>query len=293
MDLEEPSEIYVKKVILGNKDIVRQRLMDAVESLGYDIVEDEPHIVARRGAKGWGTVSANILDVPMTLTLRLKAVSENSTGATFDYLIKHNFFLEGDKRVILQEARTIAAISKAQAIEKLCSICETESTDDSKFCRKCGAPLTSEQAELEVLRMMSETRAAKASISVSSLMTPISAIVIILAFILNNADLINPKLFAVLLVFGGLSFLFGIVLSFFGWGRLKEALNRPATESAHIPRHIPESLETGEFRELPPRTSVPASVTEGTTNLLDEKAPERREKERVPVGKRRTTKNLE
>jgi len=143
MELEEPSEIYVKKVILGNRDIVRQRLMDAVESLGYDIVEDEPHIIARRGAKGWGSVSANILDVPITLTLRLKPVSENSTGATFDYLIKHNFLLEADKKVILQEARTIAAISKTQAIEKLCAVCETESTDDSKFCRKCGAPLTS------------------------------------------------------------------------------------------------------------------------------------------------------
>ena len=140
---------------------------------------------------------------------------------------------------------------------------------------------------------MSETRAAKASISASSFITPISAIVIILASILNNADLIKPKLFSVLLVFGGLALLFGIVLSFFGWGRLREALNRPATETPHIPRHIPESLETGEFRELPPQTSVPASVTEGTTNLLDEELLEHREKEKVPVSNRRVTKDLD
>ena len=290
---DQTTELYVKKVLAGNVGDVRLRLMASIESMGYDIIEEEPNIIARRGAKGWGTWfgSADVLDYAMTLTVRLKAVGANSTRATFDYLIKHAMLTKGDKHIVVQEAKTIAALSKMQAIEKMCPVCETESTDDSRFCRKCGAPLTSEQAELEVLRMMAETRAAKTSVVVSSILTPISMILIIAAFILNNADLIKPKLFPVLLVLGGIGMLFAIMSLFFGWNRLKRALEKPETTTQNIPRHIPESLETGEFDALPPRR-VPASVTEGTTNLLDEEWTNRRAKEKIPVSNRRNTNDL-
>lgn len=290
---DQTTELYVKKVLAGNVGDVRLRLMASIESMGYDIIEEEPNIIARRGAKGWGTWlgSADVLDYAMTLTVRLKAVGANSTRATFDYLIKHPMLNKGEKNIVVQEAKTIAALSKMQAIEKMCPVCETESTDDSKFCRRCGAPLTSEQAELEVLRMMAETRAAKTSVVVSSILTPISMILIVVAFILNNADLLKPKLFPVLLVFGGLGMLFAIMSSFFGWNRLKRALEKGETQTQNIPRHVPESLETGEFDALPPRR-VPVSVTEGTTNLLDEEWTNRRAKEKIPASDRRNTNDL-
>lgn len=193
---EKTTEIYIKKVLAGSVENVRLQLIGAVESLGYDIVEEEPNIIARRGAKSWGTWfgSADVFDYATTLTVRLKSVSANSTRVTFDYLIKHPMLNKGEKNILAQEAKTIAAISKKQAVEKMCSVCETESTDDSKFCRKCGAPLTSEQSDLEVLRMMAEIRAGKTSVVASSILMLVSTILFVVVFLLNNAELIKPKL---------------------------------------------------------------------------------------------------
>ncbi len=291
---EQTTEIYIKKVLAGNIENVRFQLIDAIESLGYDIIEEEPNIIARRGAKGWGKwySSADVFDYAMTLTVRLKSVGENSTRATFDYLIKHPMLNKGEKNVVVQEAKTIAAISKKQAIEKMCSVCETESTDDSKFCRRCGAPLTSEQAELEVLRIMAEIRAGKTSVVAASFSMIFSTITLVLAFILNNAEFLKPKVFILLLSLGGLGVLFALISSFFGWNRMKRALEKPENQTRHISRHVPESLDTGKFQELPPRR-VPASVTEGTTNLLDEEWTNRRGKEKVPVSDRRNTNNFD
>jgi hypothetical protein len=291
---EQTTEIYIKQVLAGNIENVRHQLVGAIESLGYNIIEDEPNIIARRGSKGWGKwfSSADVLDYAMILTVRLKPVSNNSTRATFDYLIKHPMLNKGEKNIVVQEAKTIAAISKKQAIEKLCSVCETESTDDSKFCRKCGAPLTSEQAEMEVLRMMAETRAGKTSVVTSSILMLLSTILLAVTFLLNNGELLKPKLFILFISLGGLGILLAIISTFFGWNRLKRALEKPETQVRRVPRYIPESLETGQFQELPPR-KVPASVTEGTTHLFDEEWINRREKEKVPISNRRNTNNFD
>lgn len=291
---EQTTEIYIKKILPGNVENVRHQLVGAIESLGYDIIEDEPHIVARRGATGWGTwySSADVLDYARTLTVRLKSTDSNSTRATFDYLIKHPMLNAGEKNVLVQEAKTIASISKRQAIEKMCSVCGTESTGDSKFCRNCGAPLTSEQAELEVLRLMAETRAAKTSVVAASLSTVISVILLIVTFILMNAELLKPKAVVILLSLGGLGILFAVISSFFGWNRLKRALEKTETQPRYLPRPAPKSFDTGEFFQTPP-SKVPASITEGTTNLLDAELFNQREKEKVPVSNRRNTNNFD
>jgi hypothetical protein len=291
---EQTTEIYIKKILPGNIENVRLQLVGAIEFLGYYIIEDEPHIVARRGSKGWGTwySSADVLDYARTLTVRLKSIDSNSTRATFDYLIKHPMLNAGEKNVLVQEAKTIASISKRQAIEKMCSVCGTESTGDSKFCRNCGAPLTSEQAELEVLRLIAETRAAKTSVVATSLSIVISTILLVVTFFLKNAELLKPKAFVVLLWLGGLGILFAIISSFFGWNRLKRALEKTETQPRHLPRHVPKSFDTGEFLEMP-LAKAPASITEGTTNLLDAELFNQREKEKIPVSSRRNTNNFD
>lgn len=284
---DQTTELYVKKVLAGNINDVRLRLISSMESLGYDIIEEEPQIIGRRGAKSWATWygSADVLDYPMTLTVRLKALSSSSTRATFDYLIKHPMLNKGEKNVVVQEARTIAAISKIQAIEKMCSVCETESTDDSRFCRRCGAPLTGEQAELEVLRMTAEARAGNTSVVASTVTGGITSILIILTLILSAIGVIQPKGLMILLGFGGTAALTAVLCSAFGWNRLNRALNKPAEQpSPRMTGHFPQSLETGEFRELPPARH-PASVTEGTTSLLDEEWTDRRETEKVPLAR--------
>lgn len=292
---DQTTEIYVKKILAGNVADVRARIASVAESFGYDIIEDEPHIVARRGARGWGTwyASADVMDYPMTLTVRLKSLSENSTRATFDYVVKHPMLNNSEKSIVVQEAAAIASLSKVQAIEKECSVCETESADDSKFCRKCGAPLTSEQAEMEVLRMMAEIRAGKTSTVTSSILILISFLILVTAFALNSVELLKPKVFLVLFSLGGITLLFAMITSFFAWHRSKRALEK--TAATVLPPafyRAPETLVTGELRELPPR-SAHASVTEGTTNLLDEEWSNRREKEKVPNTNRRDTNNFD
>lgn len=292
---EQTTEIYVKKILAGNIGEVRRQLVVAVEAMGYDLIEEEPHIIGRRGAKGWGVwmSSADVLDYPMTLTVRLKPVGQNSTRATFDYVIKHPFLTKGEKAVIAQEAVTIAAISKKQAIERLCAACETESTGDSKFCRQCGAPLTSEHAESEMLRMMAEVCAGKTSVVASSVLMIASTVILAVFFVLNYLGKIgNPKAIFIFLMFSGVTALTAILCTFFGWNRINRALNKSAEEKISIPQNTPESLETGKFAALPPRSS-PASVTEGTTNLLDEEwITKKRKKEKVPIPNRRETNDL-
>ncbi len=294
----ERTEIYAKKILAGDVESVRMRIISAMELLGYDIIEDEPNIIGRRDERGWANwfFSADVLEYASSLTVRLKAVGENSTRVVFDYSIKHPMLNKGERKIVVKEAETIAAISKTHAIEKICSVCETESTDDSKFCRRCGTPLTTEQAELEVLRMMAETRAGKTSVVASSISMFVSSFVILLAFILNSAGLIKPKLFPVLLIFGGAGVLFSIITSLFGWNRLKRALDTPEEKTpGNASRYkMPfESLDTGEFEELPPQRQPVGSITEGTTNLLDQEWKNRHEKEKVPVSNRRETRDFD
>jgi hypothetical protein len=290
----ETTEIYAKKVLAGNIESVRLRIVDAMESVGYDIIEEEPNIIGRRGTKGWGTWygSADALDYPSTLTVRFKSLGENSTRATFDYLIKHPMLSKGDVNVILQEAKTIAALSKIQSIEKICSVCETESTDDSRFCRNCGAPLTSEQTELEVLRMTAETRAGQTSVMTANVFGAISTILVLLSLIFTASGAFPPRTIIVLLSIGLGGIVLTLISSLFGWNRLKRALKKTQDQNKHVPRTIPQSSETGEFAQMPPKVPV-ASITEGTTNLLDEDWVKTPEREKIPVSKRRETNNFD
>ena len=290
----ETTEIYTKEILAGNIETVRLQIIEAVESLGYDILEEDPNIVGRRGAKGWGTWfgSADVFDYPMNLTIRLKSIGEYSTRVTFDYLIKHPWLNKGEKNIVVQEAKTIAAISKMHTVEKMCSVCETESTDDSKFCRRCGAPLTNEQAELEVLRMMAESRAAKTSVVSAAVVALVAVILLAVTLILSLLKMLDPEALISLLSISGGLVIVTMLSSFFGWNRLKRSLEKTETERQQIPRHIPETIQTGEFKELPPRQPV-ASVTEGTTNLLDEEWTNRREKEKVSISRKRDTNNFD
>ena len=122
--LDQTTELYFKKVLAGNINNVRLQLINSMESLGYDIIEEEPNIIGRRGAKGWGTwyASADVLDYAAVLTVRLKPIGDNSTRVTFDYLIKHGMLNKGEKNIVVQEAKTLAAISKTHAVEKMCSV---------------------------------------------------------------------------------------------------------------------------------------------------------------------------
>jgi hypothetical protein len=278
----QTTEIYLKRVLAGNIESARARLGVALERLGYDVLEEEPALHGRRGARGWGTwySSADVLDYPMTLIIRLKSAGEHSTHATFDYTIKHPWLSKGEKEVLTREAEAIVALATTRATEKVCTVCGTEATDDSRFCRRCGAPMTSEQAELDVLRMAAETRAGHTSVVTSTMLSLASIAIALIAWIvfLKKGTVSTKGLWFVICLMGVLT-LFNFLVGRFAWQRLNASLASKREETRTLPGSRAQTLPHVEPAALPPR-HVGHSVTEGTTELLKAQT---REQEPLPL----------
>lgn len=281
------TEIYLKRVLVGDVESVRARLSAALERIGYDVIEEEPALHGRRGAKGWGVyyASADILDYPITLIIRLKSINVHSTHATFDYTIRHPWVSDGEKAVLTREVEAITALTTMRAADKVCAACGTEATDDSRFCRRCGAPMTSEHADLEVLRMTAESRAAHASVVTGTVLSLASIVVVLLAWLaFAIKGSLTPKALWALIIVTGIIALCNVFVGWCAWGRLNLALKPKQQEPPRVlpVSGTPETLQPGfePAAALPPRR-VGLSVTEGTTELLN--TLERREAEAVRV----------
>ena len=267
----QTTEIYLKRTLAGRVEDVRHRLIAALERVGYDVIEEEPNLLARRGASGWGTWmgSADVLDYAMTLVIRLKPIGDHSTQATFDYIIKHPWLNKGEKEVLTREAAAIAALAKVTTADKLCAACGTLSSDDSRFCRGCGAPMTSERAELEVLNMTAQARAAHTSVvttTILSLACFLFAAAGIAALTLGTMNVRGFLWWVAALSFASL------LIGGFAWRRLNKALKQ--TEHPQLARGSFTPAQSAfqpprDVEGLPSMQSQPASVTEGTTELFE------------------------
>jgi hypothetical protein len=280
----ETTEIYLKRVLAGNIESVRARLSVALERLGYDVLEEEPALHGRRAARGWGTWygSADALDYPMTLVVRFKNAGEHSTHATFDYTIKHPWLTKGDKEVVMREADAIIALATTRAAEKVCAVCGTEATDDSRFCRRCGAPMTSEQTELDVLRMAAEARAGHTSV-VTGVILSLTTVAVALAtwIVFTVKGSVTMKGLWLMLGLMGVLSLLNCLAGRFAWKRLNAALASKREEKRTLPGNRVQTLPTAAFDALPPRPAG-QSITEGTTELLNTQT-----REQEPVHLRR------
>ncbi len=261
------TEHYLRRVLVGDRESVRNRLIAAMERLGYDILDDEESVVrGRRQARGWGTAysSADVLDYPMTLMVKLKPQGEHATRATFDYVVKHPSLSKGEKEILTREAEAISALATVRAIDKVCSACGTESTDDSKFCRRCGTKMTVESSELEILRMSAEIRAGYTSV-VSTFVSSLAgfgATGAALIWILATGTFV--KGIGTLVVIGLLLNFLSLIFVGFGWNRVSRSLSRPKAPDELGAEPAPSLLFP--IGSQPP-TPV-GSVTERTTNLL-------------------------
>ena len=261
------TEHYLRNVLIGDSKSVRVRLIAALERLGYDILDDDELVVrGRREARGWGTSysSADVLDYPMTLIVKLKPQGDHATRATFDYVVKHPSLSKGEKEILTREAEAISALATVRAIDKICSACGTESTDDSRFCRRCGAKMSVESSELEVLRMSAEIRAGYTSV-VSTFVASLAGFGVTgaaLIWMLVTGSFV--KGIGTLVVIGfALNFLSLIFVSF-GWNRVRRSLARPQAPDELIAEPAPPLL-------FPVGSQPPTpigSVTDRTTNLL-------------------------
>jgi hypothetical protein len=154
------SDNDVTLAIPGEIGSVRARLLEAIQKVGYKVLGEQP-IYAKRGKQGAACYdcSINVLDYPTTLTISLKQTNDAAVLATFSYEIKSYMRMtKGDRQTLAREAEAIIALTTERLAISACRSCGTQVTDESHFCRRCGAALGLDVPELEVLRLTKDTR---------------------------------------------------------------------------------------------------------------------------------------
>lgn len=267
----------VTRVIAGEAAHLRERIVEAVERLGYQVIYDEAAVVARRGSRGLAPsgCSLDITDYPTELIVTLKPKGTGATLAVFNFTVKNYYYTtRGDRATLGREADAIAALALSQPSVAACGACGTETTDDSRFCRRCGAPLALEEpAELEVLRLTAGSRAAQKNIVGSALAFVVMLVPALVVLALGA----SPKAERAALVFAFMGALGALLSVLTGSWRLHRTLNPTRDRraaggeeaSGERPRVIGAARATAALPPRPAQAHVPASVTERTTELLD------------------------
>lgn len=280
-DVNSVAEHEVVRLVPGDIETVRRRLSEALEQLGYRVLDENP-LRARRRASGWGQsgCTTNVLDYPITLQIGLKAISHNTTRATFDYTVKNPMLVEGDRHTLMREAEALIALAVARATSAVCATCGAETIASARFCRQCGAPnAASEPAELEVLRLTANSRAAYHSLLSGGFLF-LAALAVASIFFLLDPDAVKfAKRVRVISIIASLLAACGLPLLLGGIWRLHSMLNvqddpgeQPVTPRRPMTVPNTASLPTQPNAALPPHLvsnqEVFHSITEGTTDLL-------------------------
>src|SRR5262249_16248247 len=182
--------------IPGEVGSVRQRLVDAVQKLGYKVLGEQPIYAKRRssGAACWDC-SLNVLDYPTTVTISLKQTNDVAVLATFNFGIKSYMRItKGDRQTLAREAEAIAALATERSAISACRACGTQVTDESHFCRRCGAPMVLEVPELEVLRLTKATRGSYHNLFIGLIALLLAPLTVLPMFIVNEARISGPML---------------------------------------------------------------------------------------------------
>jgi hypothetical protein len=251
--------------IPGDAESLRARLPAALERVGYKVLSEQP-LLAKRGAVKGARYACSFepLDYPTKLMIGLKPVSQHATQATFSYEIKSAGWgiFEGDKETLLREAEAIAALALSNGAAPACGACGTAATDDSRFCRRCGAPLVADTPELEIYRLARGTRAGWRSATLGAVMV-LSLLALMAAVDFLGLGPFKPKLIKVFMILGAIWGTFGV------WGLIEGLwqLHRTLTSPAWGERAAPQVLSGPPLNALPPRPAH-FSVTEQTTGLL-------------------------
>ena len=265
--------------IPGDVASVRARLIEAIQKVGYKIIAEQP-ILAKRGKQGsarWDS-SINVLDYQTNLTIALKQTNDAAVLATFNYEIKSYMCMtKGDRQTLAREAEAIAALATERLTLFACRACGTQVTDESHFCRRCGAPLVVDVPELEVLRLTRSARASYHNIFVGAMSLLAALLTVVPVFVVRGG--IYGPLFWVGLPFAS----YGIFMLLLGLSQLHRTLNPNNTKSVTTTQ--PALLRPAATTALPPRP-VNASVTEVTTSLLSSV---RDQREKEPVQRKDTS----
>ena len=248
--------------IPGDLGGVRARLIEAVQKLGYKVLGEQP-IYAKRGSQGaacW-ECSLNTLDYPTSLNISLKQVNDLSVLATFNYEVRSYMRMtKGDQQTLAREAEAIVALASDRLTIASCRACGTQITDESHFCRRCGAPLVLDVPELEVLRLTRHARGSYHNIVGGLFMLLLTGVALTIVFFLTGVRFTGASL-AVLIPLA-----YALYLLFLGSWQLHYTLNTKAAKNAtttNAGARVGASVTTAL-----PRVPANLSITEGTTEFL-------------------------
>lgn len=274
---------HSRRVIPGDVADVRANLKFALEKLDYFVEQEQPLLIASRKTQlsnyGGKLIAGNILPYVKRLQIPLVPSTDNSTVATFDYAIMNSAVTKGDRKTVESEINALVALATSLRLQMICPACGTSATNDSRFCRVCGiASANAEPAELEVLRLTANARAAHQTI--------VGGVIFMLCwilFILPLWLLSHQSAAAAAIILGG-GALFGCLWIFNGIHCLHRTLNTPDEAQETLPASLSGLPSRGNADSLPP-PSARASITEGTTELLN---PLHKEKTAISSGSKDT-----
>ena len=269
------AEHTTRRVMAGDVEAARARLVYALESLGYTVVSESP-LQARRG-KLKDIVRADFTEHARRLTVGLRNAGSAATQVTFDFAVTHGgCATTGDRLTLEREADALVALAQAQPATGLCRSCGTENGGDARFCRHCGAPnAASAPAEVEVLRLTAASRAGLQEI-VGGVLIALLAVAGALPLIIFSVKPKAVNLGWAILVIGEV---IGWWMALYGMARIHRTLNwKPEAKFRSAPVGATPQLPHARDAALPP---AHFSVTEGTTELLGT-APREREKVHAP-----------
>jgi hypothetical protein len=138
-------------------------------------------------------------------------------------------------------------------------------TDESNFCRRCGAPLALDVPELEVLRLTRNARSSYHNMFVGIIALLLAALTVVPWFVVIGGRIVGPMLWV-----GIPLATYGLFVLLNGARQLHKTLNPATTKTIANAAHPA-------FRSAVTTTALPPapvnSVTEVTTNLLSTKEP--------------------
>lgn len=266
------NEIVVTRVVGGDVDRVRAGLAEALERLGYYVVDEQPLVAKRRtGTCAAYGCTTNVLKVPTTVHVKVQPAGTSTARVTFSYTVRSLIMSRSDRKVLAREVDAAIALAVARDRSGACTRCGTEFVEDSRFCRRCGEPLaTYEPAELETLRLAAGSNVATTFVGYGALFVLVGLVFFGLG-IFVPAMARNPAKMAMVLTtlawaFGGL----GVISLVSGYVQMRRTLDGGREDR----EPLPPRRDTG---KLPAADGEYVSVTEHTTGLLDpwnERAPE-------------------
>lgn len=265
----------VTRHVPGDVETVRTRLADALEQMGYRVLNDNP-IQARRSARGGAgsQCSFDILEYQTTLNIGVKSAGANSTRVTFDYAIKGAYggwLSKGDRNTITREAEAIIATALARSVAVNCTACGADTSGVSRFCRQCGSPLgAATPAEVEVLRLTSNANTSHKNITGGIVFLLLAVAILPVLFFGSDDPLKFAKLLKVIVTISSALGACGLLMLLFAARRLSDMLKQPIEQDSlpRLPRrNVVAGVNIPDTNELPP-ASIQHPVTEATTDLL-------------------------